>query len=145
MAGGKRKYQSRKRPVRELLKEIDRAADAYVRNGYRDVVGRSYLRTPPSLAELLAELARYHPLSPVATRRGKRVLRKLQSGNDGGYDARRLEEKVRTAFQIRGRVAGRGALGRDVVRIAQSAAEPFEMLAAAICQPIVIIREIFRK
>ena len=85
MAGGKRKYQSRKKPLRELLKEIDRAADAYVRNGYRDVVGRSYLRTPPSLAEL----ARYHPLSPVATRRGKRVLRKLQSGNDGGYDARR--------------------------------------------------------
>lgn len=145
MANSKRQFQSYKKPLRVLLREIDLAADAYVRNGYREVVGENFLKTPTRLDDLLDELERHHPLSLFVSLHGKKVLRKIRHEGESSHRSDWLEFKVKMAFQLRGHSNRKGSLRRDIVQIAKSFVEPFEGLATGIDALRVIIREMRKK
>lgn len=145
MANSKRQFQSYKKPLRVLLKEIDQAADAYVRNGYREVIGENFLKTPTRLDELLDELEQYHPLNLFVLLHGKKALRKIRHEGESSHQSDWLAGAVIKAFQIHGPRHRTRALGRDIVRIAKSIVEPFEGLAEGIASLRVIIREMRKK
>lgn len=145
MAYRKRSNQTHKKPLRVLLKEIDAAADAYARNGYRNVIGENYLKTPPSLEELLEELESYHPLNLIVSWHGKKVLEKIHNEDDKTYASEMLEDEVRRAFEMRGRVIEKGTVKRDLIQIGRSAIEPFMLLPAAVSALRVIIKEMKKK
>lgn len=142
MRNERRAFDKANRPLRVLLREIDRAVDRYLQDGHLYAAGNNYLRTPPNLVELLDDLEACHPLGWRARMRGRAVLERITDRGGNPLHSSWLEDRIMSAFQLKDQHRGeKGAFKRDLSRIGRALAEPFIAAGEGIAVAIAVLKE----
>ena len=131
MSKTKRTYRIYWKPLRNLLTRIDLAVDEYVNRDTWSVTR-------------LYSLIDYHPLNWFVRMHGKRVYDKIHFDFGNPKKDWLLEGRVREAFQLH-KGKDPGALKRDMSRIMESIAAPFEILLDKVMVLHAMIREMRKK
>ena len=144
MSKTKRTYRIYWKPLRNLLTRIDLAVDEYVNRDTYQKTYKEILGTSDSLSSLLYSLIDYHPLNWFVRMHGKRVYDKIHFDFGNPKKDWLLEGRVREAFQLH-KGKDPGALKRDMSRIMESIAAPFEILLDKVMVLHAMIREMRKK
>lgn len=145
MSKSKRTYRTYWKPLRLLLDRIDLAVDEYVNRDTDQKTYKEILCTPDCLNSLLYSLKKYHPLGWLVRMHGRRVYNRVNFDYGNPKHDWWLEERVREAFQLKEGSKRPGALKRDLSRIMESIAAPFEFLLDKVMVLYAMIREMRKK